>query len=161
MTIRHATIEDLEAITEVEKVCFPKSEAASKERFYERIKHFGNHFWLLLDDDKLVAFVDGMVTVEKDLRDEMYEKASMHDEAGDWLMIFGVNTIPDYRLNGCASKLIRTAIEQARGENRKGVVLTCKEKLIPFYSRFGFVNEGITDDSHHGGAVWYQMRIEF
>ena len=48
------------------------------------------------NDNKLVAFVDGFVTNEPDLTDEMYEKASMHDESGAWQMIFGVNTIPAY-----------------------------------------------------------------
>lgn len=33
-------------------------------------------------------------------------------------------------------------IEQARKEGRKGLVLTCKKRLIHYYARFGFVDEG-------------------
>ncbi len=71
--------------------------AATIEEFSDRIRYYGNHFWLMSDREKLIAFVDGFVTNEPDLTDEMYEKASMHDENGAWQMIFGVNTIPSYR----------------------------------------------------------------
>ena len=32
------------------------------------------------------------------------------------------------------------------------------DKLIPYYSKFGFVNEGISE-SVHGNVTWYQMRL--
>lgn len=56
----------------------------------------------MFDNKRLIAFVDGMVTNQPDLKDEMYDNASMHDENGDWQMIFGVNTISEYRRNGYA-----------------------------------------------------------
>ena len=46
-----------------------------------------------MEEDKLIAFVDGFVTDEADLTDEMYEKAAMHNEDGAWQMIFGVNML--------------------------------------------------------------------
>ena len=101
-----------------------------------------------------------MVTNEPDLTDEMYEDASMHDESGDWQMIFGVNTIPEYRKQGCAAVLIRQAIEDAKEQGRKGLVLTCKDRLIRYYAKFGFENEGVSA-SVHGNVVWYQMRLTF
>ena len=50
--------------------------------------------------------------------------------------------------------------EDARKQGRKGLVLTCKEKLIAYYAKFGFENEGISE-SVHGNVTWYQMRYEF
>lgn len=161
MDIRHATKHDISAISEVEAKCFPPSEAASKKAFTERIENYGNHFWLMFENDKLIAFVDGFVTDESDLTDEMFADAAMHDEKGAWQMIFGVNTLPEYRNNGYASELLRRAVNEAREQGRKGVVLTCKDKLLPFYARLGFVDEGVTDKSTHGNAVWHQMRIIF
>ena len=161
MNIRYATMADLDDIASVESECFPVLEAATKEEFEQRIKYYGNHFWLMFDNDKLIAFVDGFVTDEADLTDEMYENASMHDENGAWQMIFGVNTLPDYRRCGCAKELIKKAILDARKQNRKGLVLTCKESLVPYYSKFGFVDEGITDKSTHGNVLWHQMRLDF
>ena len=161
MNIRYATMADLDDIASVESVCFPVLEAATKEEFEQRIKYFGNHFWLMFDEGKLIAFVDGFVTDEANLTDEMYENASMHNENGAWQMIFGVNTLPEYRRCGYAKELIKKAILDAGKQNRKGLVLTCKESLVPYYSRFGFVDEGITDKSTHGNVLWHQMRLDF
>ena len=160
MEIRTATIADLAQIAAVEAECFPAAEAATKEEFAERIKYYGNHFWLMFEGEKLIAFVDGFVTDKPDLTDEMYERAEMHDENGAWQMIFGVNTILAYRKHGYAGQLLQCAIEDARKQGRKGLVLTCKEKLIAYYAKFGFVNEGISE-SVHGNVIWYQMRYKF
>ena len=160
MNIKYATTEDITAIAEVEAECFPPAEAATEEEFIERIRYYGNHFWLMYEAEKLIAFVDGFVTDEADLTDEMYEKAEMHNENGAWQMIFGVSTLPAYRRNGYAEKLIRYVINDARAQDRTGIVLTCKEPLIHYYEKFGFQKEGISE-SVHGGATWYQMRLTF
>ena len=160
MLIRTATIDDLDAVTAVEAECFPPAEAATRSDFEHRLTHYSNHFWLMFDEDKLIAFVDGMVTDTADLTDNMYEDASLHREDGAWQMIFGVNTIPEYRRHGYAGALIQQAISDARAQGRKGLVLTCKDKLIHYYAKFGFVNEGVSA-SVHGNVIWYQMRLSF
>lgn len=160
MVIRKAAISDLDIITAVEAECFPTAEAASKESFRSRLETFPDFFWLMFDGDKLVSFVNGMATNEPDLRDDMYDNASLHNKSGLWQMIFGVDTIPQYRKRGCAAELLNAIIEESRVYGRKGLVLTCKDKLIHYYAKFGFINEGISE-SVHGGAVWYQMRLTF
>ena len=154
-------MENFSAIAAVESICFPSAEAATEKEFAERIKYYGNHFWLMFDNEKLIAFADGFVTDIPDLTDEMYQNADMHDENGAWQMIFGVNTIPDYRKHGYARKLLHCVLEDAKQQGRKGVVLTCKEKLIPYYSKLGFIDEGVSDKSTHGNVVWHQMRLIF
>ena len=161
MRIRTAQMDDVDAVAAVEKECFPPAEAATREEFAERILHYGNHFWLMFDGDKLAAFVDGFVTDAPDLTDEMYERADMHNEAGAWQMIFGLNTVPEYRRRGLAGELIRCAIDNAGEAGRKGLVLTCKDELVHYYAGFGFKDEGITDKSTHGNVAWHQMRLEF
>ena len=161
MKIRTATLNDLDALTAVEAECFPAAEAATRKDFENRLTYYADHFWLMFDEnDKLIAFVDGMVTDEADLTDEMYEKGEMHNENGAWQMIFGVNTIPSCRKKGYAGELIQRAIEDARAQGRKGLVLTCKDRLIPYYSKFGFELEGVSE-SVHGNVVWNQMRLTF
>ena len=161
MIIRTARMEDLDAVASVEAQCFPPAEAATKEAFAQRLQYYGDHFWLMFDGDRLVSFVDGFVTDQEDLEDEMYERASLHDENGAWQMIFGVNTIPACRKKGYAGLLIQRAIDDARKQGRKGLVLTCKPKLVSYYGRFGFVDEGVSEKSVHGNAVWHQMRLTF
>ena len=160
MLIRTATIEDLDAVTAVEAECFPPAEAATRSDFEQRLAHYSNHFWLMFDEDKLIAFVDGMVTDMADLTDEMYEHAALHKEDGTWQMIFGVNTLPAYRCRGCAGAVLERVIADARAQGRRGCVLTCKDKLVHYYEKFGFVNEGVSQ-STHGGVVWYDMRLTF
>lgn len=160
MMIRNAGIEDLNAIAEVEAVCFPRAEATTEASLRNRLEIYPDHFWLLYDEERLVGFINGMVTDEPDLSDAMYEDAGMHREEGKWQMIFGVDTIPEYRRRGCAGELMRRVIADAKEQGREGLVLTCKEALIHYYARFGFVNEGISE-SMHGNVVWYQMRLKF
>lgn len=160
MEIRNAALKDLPAIAAVEAECFPAAEAATAEEFAGRLAHYANHFWLLFEDGQLAAFVDGFCTDTPDLTDEMYADAALHDEAGAWQMIFGVNTLPRCRRCGYAETLLRQAIADARAQGRKGLVLTCKEKLVHYYAKLGFVSEGVSG-STHGNVTWYQMRLTF
>lgn len=161
MRIRAATMADLAAVTAVEAACFPPDEAAKEADFAARLAVYPNHFWLLEEEDgTLVSFINGMATDEPLLRDEMYEDAALHREVGAWQMIFGVNTIPEYRRQGCAARVMARVIADARAQGRRGCVLTCKEALIHYYETFGFQSEGVSQ-STHGGVVWYDMRLTF
>lgn len=40
-------------------------------------------------------------------------------------------------------------------------MLTCKERLVPYYAKFVFVDEGVSEKSTHGNVVWHQMRLSF
>ena len=159
--IRTATLADLDAVAAVEAACFPAAEAATREELADRLAHYGDHFWLMFDGGTLIAFVDGMVTDRTDLTDDLYADAALHDAHGAWQMIFGVNTLPEYRRHGCAGQLLRRAVADARQQGRRGLVLTCKERLLPYYAKFGFQDEGVTDKSTHGNAAWHQMRLSF
>ena len=76
-------------------------------------------------------------------------------------MVFGLNTLPEYRRRGLAGVLVERMIESAREQKRQGLVLACKDRLVPYYAKFGFQNEGVTSKSSHGGVVWNQMRLRF
>ena len=161
MHIRTAVMADLPAVTAVEAACFPAAEAAAEADFAKRLAVYPNHFWLMEDDNgTLVSFVNGLVTDEPPLRDEMYADVGFHDENGAWQMIFGVNTLPEYRRRGMAEQVLRQVITDAKAQGRKGCVLTCKDKLLHYYGKLGFVNEGVSQ-STHGGVVWYEMRLTF
>ena len=158
--IRKATTADLDLVTHIEETCFPPAEAAPREAFKERLDHYASQFLIAFDGDTPIGFIDGFVTDDEILTDEMFSDASLHNPNGAWQMIFGLNTLPEYRNRGVGGHLIEAFIDLAREEKRKGVILTCKEEKIPYYAKFGFVNEGLLT-SDHGGAKWYQMRVEF
>ena len=161
MQIRSATMADLPVLTAIEAACFPAAEAATEKDFAARLAAYPNHFWLLeADDGTVVSFINGLVTDEPELRDEMYADASFHNENGAWQMIFGVNTLPEYRRRGLAGRVMERVIADARAQGRKGCVLTCKDKLVHYYEKFGYRSEGVSA-STHGGVVWYSMRLTF
>ena len=161
MFIRKAKESDLDQITSMEAACFPPAEAADRDRLAGRLNTFPDCIWLGFDDyGDFVCFVAGLITNEADLTDEMYADTSFHKPAGDWLMITTVCTLPEYRRKGFAAWLLRRVIDEADSRGCKGIVLTCKDHMIEYYSRFGFDNEGVSS-SVHGGAKWYQMRLTF
>ena len=152
MEIRKGTLKDLEAIAAVEGL--------RQRSLPGGCSSTAIIFGCCGGGERLLAFVDGFCTDWPDLTDEMYADASLHRENGAWQMIFGVNTIPACRRQGYAGQLLQQAIADARAQGRKGLVLTCKEALVHYYAKFGFVNEGVSG-STHGGVVWYQMRLKF
>ena len=161
MIIRKATVNDLQAVTDLEAICFPAAEAASKESFKWRLETYPSHFFVMEDENgKIISFVNGPITVEADLVDEMFSDPSYSKENGEWQMIFGVATHPDCQRRGYAGQLLKAMIEESRADGRKGVVLTCKEANIHYYATFGFIDEGLSS-SNHGGVPWHQMRITF
>lgn len=160
MLIRHADMRDLDAVTKLEADSFIPSEAATKEKYEYRLKNFSDCFWLLDDFGEIYSFVVCLATDKRDLTDDMFENISIHNPDGEWLMILSVATSPRQRHRGYAKQVMNQAIKDTKKLNRKGMVLTCKEKYISFYAQFGFVNEG-KSVSEHGGAVWYQMRLTF
>lgn len=158
MKIRNATIDDFDEIVQLEHACFPINEAASEKDLKERLTHYPNHFWLLYEDDVLVSLIDGLCTDINDLNDDMFSDAGMHDEDGDVQMILSVCTHPDYQKKGYSTTLMKQVISDCKKQNRQCIVLTCKSFLLDFYSKFGFVDEGISK-SQHGGENWNQVRL--
>lgn len=156
INIRQAVPEDIDVIAELESTCFPQEQAATKEKLKERLERFCNHFLLAEYNDTVVGYIGGMVTNVKFIKDCMYEDSSLHNEQGDYQMVFSLVVHPDYRKKQIATALMENMIEQAKQEDRKGIGLTCLEKLLVFYERMGFRSYGISK-SNHGNAIWYDM----
>lgn len=86
--IRTATIADLDEISQLEALCFPPAEAASRDAFKWRLLAYPTHFWVLEQGGKILSFINGPVTQEKDLKDEMYDDPTsvMRRENGRWYL---------------------------------------------------------------------------
>lgn len=158
--IRYVKQEDLEQVFQVEAVCFPAAEAASRESLEERIRTFPDSFLVAESEGIIVGFINGAVTDSQVIRDEMFEDSSLHKPDGRYQGIFGLDVRPEYQRQGIAADLMRHLIEEAKKQGRAGLILTCKERLIPFYEQFGYRSMGVSE-SVHGGAVWYDMILEF
>lgn len=160
MKIRQASIDDLDSVAEVEKICFPEAEAATRESLEQRIKTFSESFFVVETEGKIIGFINGCVTNETTIYDELYKDSSLHIADGDYQTIFGLDVIPEYQKQGIAAQLMNHMIKASKEAGRKGVILTCKERLIHYYKKFGYVNKGVSQ-SVHGGAEWYDMILKF
>ena len=159
LKIRQACIEDLDAITKVEASCFPEAEAATRISLKQRIKTFSESFFVGEIDGKMIGFINGCVINGTVIYDELYENSTIHIPDGNYQTIFGLDVLSEYCNQGIAAQLMNYMIEVAKVAGRKGVILTCKERLIHYYTKFGYINMGISE-SVHGGAEWYDMVLE-
>jgi len=157
MQIRNANLKDVESIFMIETACFPANQAASLNTFSERLKVYPNHFWLIEDGVQIVGFINGMVSDNDIIKDEMFKYPELHNEDGAWQSVFGLAVLPEFQNHGLAGKLLEHLFEVSAQNKRKGVVLTCEKHLISYYEKFGFVNAGLSA-SVHGGDVFYDMR---
>ena len=159
--IRNANWQDLDKLSQIEAACFPAAEAATKETLAQRLQIYSKHFLILeLNDGTIIGFIDGFVTNQAAITDEMFEQPHLHDESAAYQAVFGLNVLPDYRGNHYGIALMNRLIADACAAGRKGCILTCKENMISYYEKFGYQNQGVSQ-SEHGGAVWYDMLLEF
>lgn len=154
--IRGVMPSDLDEITRIESICFPESEAATKESFKYRIATFPNSFFVAVDNEKIIGFINGAVTNYNTIVDELYEPEGGHNPQGKNQSIFGLDVLPKYQKQGIAAKLMRYMMEKSKEARRENMILTCKDRLIHYYEKFGYENKGVSL-SVHGGVVWYDM----
>ena len=119
MKIRQANKNDLKEIEKIEKICFPKAEAASEKDIDERFEVFGENFLVAEKDNKIIGFINGCTTDEPNLPDELYSNAKLHKPNGDYQTLFGLDVLPEYRRQGVAGKLLRSLIDLAKIRGKK------------------------------------------
>lgn len=161
MKIRQATEEDLNAIIEIESICFPQAEAAEEYDIRDRFAAFSENFIVAVDDNgKVAGFINGCTTDKPELPDELYHDTKLHKKDGAFQTIFGLDVLPEYRNKGVAAQLMNYLINISKERGKKGMVLTCKNHLIHYYEKFGYKHKGVSK-STHGGAVWNDMILMF
>ncbi|MCJ7856281.1 GNAT family N-acetyltransferase [Lachnospiraceae bacterium NSJ-143] len=160
ITIRNASIDDLDTVSHIEAECFPKAEAATRNSFEQRLRAFPESFFIAEENGNAIGFINGCATDSLTIFDEMFDDISHHKPDGKYQTVFGLDVMPENRKTGIAAILMEHMINEARAKGRSGVILTCKESLIHYYEKFGYRNLGISK-SVHGGAVWYDMLLNF
>ncbi len=159
-TIRNVKPTDLDRVAEIESICFPPAEAAEYQSIRERIAAFPESFFVAEEGGQIIGFINGCVTDSETIYDDLFHSTEHHKPNGASQAIFGLDVVPEYQRKGIAAQLINHMTSAAKSAGRKRVILTCKEHLVWYYEKFGFVNMGKSQSSH-GGAVWYDMKLEF
>lgn len=159
LTIRTAHADDWQIISSIEATCFPPAEAASSASIRERLSVYPSGCLVAEINDQIIGFVNGGSTNRPHVQDAFYTSMEQHRPTGLYLVIFGLDVLPDYQGYGYGRKLMAAYIAFAISQEKTAILLTCKSHLCSFYESFGYKNLGLAD-SNHGGAQWYEMRLD-
>ena len=152
--------EEAKEAAKTERICFPPHEACTEERMTERIKAASDLFMVAIDRNtgKIAGFLNGIATDEYWFKDEFFTDIKNHDPDGNYIMIMGLDVVPEYRMKGLGRALIYNYCEREKARGRKKLVLTCLEDKVKMYSKFGF-SKREKCASKWGGEEWYEMDI--
>lgn len=143
---------------EIEQICFPPNEACSEKHMNERVNAAPEMFLVAIDKQtgKIAAFINGLSTNEDVFRDEFFTEVSLYNPNGKNIMILGVDVLPEHRMIGLATELMRRYVLKAKDENRKALFLTCLADKVEMYKKMGYEDKGISG-STWGGEEWHDM----
>jgi len=150
--------EEAEQAVLIEAICFPPNEMCKREHMLPRIAAAADFFWVAEDrtTGRIAGFINGIATDETAFRDEFFTDASLHNPEGKNIMILGVDVLPEYRGQGLARKLVQSYAMLMQGRR---LVLTCLDRLVPMYTKFGFRDLG-DSASVWGGERWHEMDLQ-
>lgn len=154
--IREIKTADLDRLIEIEGLCFPPAEAATAAALKERMQVHPECFLAAEAKGEVVGFINGCGTHLLTIQDQLFADAHLHEPEGEVWTVFGLCVAPECRKQGIAAELLSAYLEKAAVLGKKKVILTCKEHLVAYYEKFGFVDQGVSQ-STHGGAVWHDM----
>jgi len=154
--LKNVQATDLEQLLLIENEGFPVEEAATKEAFEERIQLISDTFIVAKKKGEIVGYINGPIINQPYITDDLFEKIKRNPNRGGYQSILGLAVSKQARNRGIAKMLIEKMEELVKEDERKGITLTCKQELVSFYEKCGFINHGLSE-SQHGGVCWYNM----
>ena len=160
MLIRRAVPDDLAALAEIEAQCFPPRETCSPAHLAERLERFPECFFLAEQGGRVLGSVCGMAVEAPRIEDAFYAWAGFHRPSAPWQTVLSLAVDPCRQGLGVGQRLMSFYIGLALGRGKRGLVLACRDGLIPFYRSLGFVRQG-PSASRYGGGEWNEMVLRF
>ncbi|MFH1786818.1 MAG: GNAT family N-acetyltransferase [archaeon] len=158
--IRQVRLADLHAAWIVEDRCYPPPEVASEEKFRKRIELFPEGFLVAELGGKIIGIINGATIEKEDISAEELKGMVGHVPGGKNVVVFTVAVLPEFRGLGVSRRLVERFVEISKGLGKEKVLLICKENMVDYYRKLGFVYTG-KSASTHGGAEWHEMGMSF
>ena len=139
ISIRQATLSDLEEMFAIEEANPTSEEAFSRQSLEESIRKTAGTFLVAGDENELLGYVLG-------------EVKSIHPK---WIEIKSLTIHPDHWGQGLGTLLL-AALKQVTVElNHQGVLLQSPDELLSYFEMNGFVEEEVTESHYGSGFEWY------
>lgn len=142
ITIRQATLSDLEEMLAIEEANFSAEEAVSRQSLEKCIRKSAGTFLVARDENQLVGYVLGA------------EVSETHTQALLNLEINRLAIHPDHRGQGLGTLLL-AALKQVTVElDYQGILLQSPDELLSYFEMNGFVEEEVTGSQYDSGSEW-------
>ena len=142
ITIRQATLSDLEEMLAIEEAKFSAEEAVSRQSLEECIRKSAGTFLVARDENQLVGYVLGT------------EVSETHTQALLNLEIKRLAIHPDHRGQGLGTLLLATLKQVAVEEGVKCLRLTCPDDFLSYFEMNGFIEEEVPENHYGSGSGW-------
>ena len=139
-------MDDLGEVVNLESAAFKMTKEQTKYDMMGRIENYPDTFLVAQEDGKVIGHIFGPAFNKRYIEDELYFENHPNQKDDCYQMVLSLAVLPEYRKQGVATKLIEAMTQEARKQNRQAISLTCLPKLIKFYEKRGFHNEGKTSD---------------
>lgn len=156
ITINPAQSQDLAQIMTIEKAGFTPAEAATEASMAERIRLISDTFLVAKDGDTVLGYIVGPAFDQRYLTDELFAQSTPNRPTDPYQTVLSLAVSPQHQQGGLGSQLLTALAQVARRQHRQAITLTCLQRLVPFYERNGYVNEGVSA-SAHAGETWYNL----
>ena len=143
ITIRQATLLDLDEMLAIEEANFSSEEAVSRQSLEESIRKSAGTFLVARDENQLVGYVLGA------------EVSETHTQTLLNLEIKRLAILPDHWGQGLGTLLL-AALKQVTVElDYQGILLQSPDELLSYFEMNGFVEEEMTESHYGSGSEWY------
>lgn len=139
ITIRQATLSDLEEMLAIEEANPSSEESLSRQSLEESIRKTADTFLVAGDENQLVGYILG-------------EAQSIHPK---WIEIKSLTIHPDHLGQGLGTLLL-AALKQVTVElNHQGILLQSPDELLSYFEMNDFVEEEVSESHYGSGSEWY------
>ena len=139
ITIRQATLSDLEEMLAIEEANPSLEEALSCQSLEESIRKTAGTFLVAGDENQLLGYVLG-------------EAQSIHPK---WVEIKSLIIHPDHWGQGLGTLLLAALKQMTVELDYQGILLQSPDELLSYFEMNVFVEEEVTGSQYDSGSEWY------
>jgi GNAT superfamily N-acetyltransferase len=154
MKIRKAKKEDAEELIKVIQIADGRTEEIARRKVDKYNKKKDGFFLVAVEDEKIIGYAL-FDKYDKELSAKQYVNIDEYD-AICWIAV-----LPEFRMKYIGSELLKEAEKYCRKFKKKGIWLGCREKVLVFYEKNGYLNKGnYLRKTHLGKILPYYIMVK-